>query len=219
MLGRKSAGKRSAADALPARLIVGLGNPGPDYEWTRHNLGFLAVDALAERAGIRVTRPEAKSRVGRGEIAGQAVVLAKPQTAMNLSGVAVRMLLERYECDAARMVVLFDEADLPWGMLRIRPRGSGGTHNGMKSVIGAIGTDEFIRIRLGIGPEKIWGDLKDYVLGKMDRVEREAASQMTAEAAEAVELILAEGVEKAMQRFNRRKPSGEVSEGAEKDSE
>ncbi|HWG58272.1 MAG TPA: aminoacyl-tRNA hydrolase [Candidatus Acidoferrales bacterium] len=187
------------------RLIVGLGNPGPEYEWTRHNLGFLAVDALAERAGIRVTRPEAKSLAGRGEIAGQPVVLAKPQTMMNLSGVAVRMLLEKYECDAAAMVVLFDDVDLPQGMLRIRPRGSGGTHNGMRSIIGAIGTDEFIRIRLGIGPEKVWGDLREYVLGRMDRAEREIAATMTADAADAVEIIMADGTEKAMQRFNRRK--------------
>jgi peptidyl-tRNA hydrolase, PTH1 family len=212
MLGRKRAGKRAGGDGPPVRLVVGLGNPGPDYEWTRHNLGFLAIDALAERARIRVTRPEAKSQVGRGEIAGQAVVLAKPQTAMNLSGVAVRMLLEKYESDPARMIVLFDEADLPWGTLRIRPKGSGGTHNGMKSVIREIGTNEFIRIRLGIGPEKVWGDLKDYVLGKMDRAERGMASQMTSEAAEAVEMILADGVEKAMQRFNRRKPADETRE-------
>jgi len=218
MLGRKSAGKRVGPDAPPTRLIVGLGNPGPDYEWTRHNLGFLAIDALAERAGIRVTRPEAKSYVGRGEIAGQAVVLAKPQTAMNLSGVAVRMLLEKYKGDPAQMIVLFDEVDLPWGMLRIRPRGSGGTHNGMKSVIRETGTNEFTRIRLGIGPERVWGDLKDYVLGKMDRAERERASQMTAEAAEAVEMVLADGVEKAMQRFNRRKAADQADEDAELDS-
>jgi peptidyl-tRNA hydrolase, PTH1 family len=218
MLGRKSAGKFAGGNGPPVRLIVGLGNPGPDYEWTRHNLGFLAIDALAGRAGIRVTRPEAKSHVGRGEIARQAVVLAKPQTAMNLSGVAVRMLLEKYESDPARMIVLFDEVDLPWGTLRIRPKGSGGTHNGMKSVIREIGTNEFIRIRLGIGPEKIWGDLKDYVLGKMDRAERETGSQMTSEAAEAVEMILADGVEKAMQRFNRRKTADETRDEADGDS-
>jgi len=207
VLGREAAPKRANGQdqAPPMRLIVGLGNPGPEYEWTRHNLGFLAVDALAERAGIRVTRPEAKSLAGRGEIAGQPVVLAKPQTMMNLSGVAVRMLLEKYECDAAAMVVLFDDVDLPQGMLRIRPRGSGGTHNGMRSIIGAIGTDEFIRIRLGIGPEKVWGDLREYVLGRMDRAEREIAATMTADAADAVEIIMADGTEKAMQRFNRRK--------------
>jgi PTH1 family peptidyl-tRNA hydrolase len=189
----------------PTRLIVGLGNPGREYEQTPHNLGFLALDALAARGGIRITRPEAKSLVGRGELAGQAVVLAKPQTMMNLSGVAVRMLLEKYDADAAEMIALVDDVDLPWGMLRIRERGSAGTHNGMKSVVQAVGTD-FIRIRLGVGPDKVWGELRDYVLRPMGRAEREIADQMSAEAAEAVELILSDGVSKAMSKFNRRVP-------------
>lgn len=186
------------------RLIVGLGNPGEEYAWTPHNLGFLAVDALAERAGIRVTRPEAKSYVGLGKVAGRDVALAKPQTMMNLSGIAVKMLLEKFECDPAEMVVLLDEVDLPWGMLRIRERGVGSTHNGLKSVIASLGTDEFIRIRMGVGPEKVWGDLRDYVLSKMGRAEREIAMQMAVDANEAVELILTEGVNKAMTKFNRR---------------
>ena len=191
------------------RLIVGLGNPGPEYEWTPHNVGFLALDRLAERAGIRVTRPEAKSYVGLGSLAGEEVVFAKPQTMMNLSGVAVRMLLERYELEPAQLIVLVDEVDLPWGSLRIRERGSAGTHNGMKSVIRSIGTDEFLRLRLGIGPEKIWGDLSDYVLAPMGRTEREIATQMIDDAASAVELILKEGVSKGMSRFNRRESPGE----------
>jgi PTH1 family peptidyl-tRNA hydrolase len=186
------------------RLIVGLGNPGPEYEWTPHNLGFLAVDGIAERAGIRITRPEAKSYVGRGKFAGEEVILAKPQTMMNLSGVAVRMLLEKYECDPAEMIVLTDDVDLPWGMLRIRERGSAGTHNGLKSIVAALGSGEFIRVRLGIQPEKIWGDLRDYVLSKMGRAERETAGQMVTDAADAVELIITEGVNKAMSKFNRR---------------
>jgi PTH1 family peptidyl-tRNA hydrolase len=186
------------------KLIVGLGNPGEEYVWTPHNMGFIALDGLAERAGIRVTRPEAKSYVGLGKIAGEQVVLAKPQTMMNLSGGAVKMLLERYECDPAEMVVLLDEVDLPWGMLRIRERGVGSTHNGLRSVIASLGSDEFIRIRLGVGPEKVWGELRDYVLSKMGRAEREIAAQMTTDATEAVELILTEGVNKAMSRFNRR---------------
>ncbi len=191
-------------DAARMRLIVGLGNPGSEYQGTPHNMGFLAVDALAERAGIRVTRPEAKSYAGTGEIAGEEVLLAKPQTMMNLSGVAVRMLLERYECDPAEMIVLLDEIDLPWGMLRIRERGAGSTHNGLKSVIGAIGTDEFIRIRMGVQPERQWGDRKDYLLCSMGPAELPIAQQMAADAAEAVELILTEGVDKAMTRWNRR---------------
>jgi peptidyl-tRNA hydrolase, PTH1 family len=186
------------------RLIVGLGNPGTDYEWTPHNMGFLAVDGIAERTGIRITRPEAKSYVGRGKFAGEEVILAKPQTMMNLSGVAVRMLLEKYERDPAEMIVLTDEVDLPWGMLRIRERGSGGTHNGLKSIVAALGTGEFIRVRLGIQPEKIWGDLSDYVLSKLRRAERETAGQMVTDAIDAVELIMTEGVNKAMSKFNRR---------------
>lgn len=186
------------------RIIVGLGNPGPEYEWTPHNLGFLAVDALAGRAGIRVTRPEAKSLIGRGVVAGEEVILAKPQTMMNLSGVAVRMLAERYECEPADLIVLIDEVDLPWGMLRIRDKGRNSSHNGMQSVISALGTDEFVRIRLGVRPEKIWGDRKDYVLGTMTREERQIAQEMSVEAVEAVEVVLKEGVEKAMSRFNRK---------------
>jgi PTH1 family peptidyl-tRNA hydrolase len=185
------------------RLIVGLGNPGPEYEWTPHNMGFLAVDGIAERAGIRITRPEAKSYVGRGKFAGEEIILAKPQTMMNLSGVAVRMLLERYECTPADLIVLLDEVQLPWSMIRINENGSAGTHNGMKSVVRAIGTD-FIRVRMGVGPEKIWGDLGDYVLCPIGRVERESAVQMADECAAAVELIITEGTEKAMSKFNRR---------------
>jgi len=186
------------------KLIVGLGNPGPEYEWTPHNLGFLAVDEIAARGGIRVTRPEAKSQVGRGELAGQEVILAKPQTMMNLSGIAVRMLLNRYEAGAADLIVLSDDVALPWGMLRIREGGSAGGHNGLKSVIGALGTDDFLRIRLGVGPEKVWGDLADYVLCTMGRAERDIAAQMVVDASAAVELILTEGVSKAMSQFNRR---------------
>jgi PTH1 family peptidyl-tRNA hydrolase len=191
------------------RLIAGLGNPGPEYEATPHNLGFLALDALAERAAIRVTRPEAKAKVGLGAFAGQDVILAKPQTYMNLSGVSVRMLLDRYELDPTEMIVLVDDVDLPWGNLRIRERGSAGTHNGLKSIIDLIGTQEFIRVRLGVGPEKIWGDLRDYVLHPMDRAELDVANQMTADAVKAVELIFTEGVSKAMSRFNRKVPPAE----------
>jgi PTH1 family peptidyl-tRNA hydrolase len=195
------------------RLIVGLGNPGPEYAFTPHNMGFLAIDELASRSGIRVTRPEAKSYIGRGELAGQDVILAKPQTMMNLSGVAVRMLLDKYECDPAQLIVISDEAALPWGALRIRERGSAGGHNGLKSVIGAVGTDEFIRVRLGVGPEKVWGDLADYVLCPMGKTERETARVLVVEASTAVETIFSEGVGKAMSLFNRRaSPEEEDSE-------
>ena len=167
-------------------------------------MGFLAVDGIAERAGIRITRPEVMSYVGRGKFAGEEVILAKPQTMMNLSGGAVRGLIGKYECDPAEMIVLTDEVDLPWGMLRIRERGSAGTHNGLKSIVRSLGTNEFIRVRLGIQPEKIWGDLSDYVLSKLSRADREIAAQMVADATDAVESILTVGVNKAMTKFNRR---------------
>lgn len=186
------------------RLIAGLGNVGSEYEWTPHNVGFLAIDALAERGGIRMTRPEAKALVGRGTIAGQEVILAKPQTMMNLSGVAVRMLLEKYECEPSETIVLIDEIDLPWGMLRIRDRGRNSTHNALKSIIATLGTDEFIRVRMGVQPERVWGDRKDYLLCTMGRNERLIAQQMAVEAAGAVEMILTEGLTKAMNRFNRK---------------
>jgi PTH1 family peptidyl-tRNA hydrolase len=195
------------------RLIVGLGNPGSQYDWTPHNIGFLAVDAIAERAGIRVTRPESKSLVGVGKLAGNDVVLAKPQTFMNLSGTAVRMLLERYECGPEDLIVLSDEAMLPWGTLRIRQRGSAGGHNGLNSVIGSLGTNEFIRIRVGVQPDRPMGDMADHVLGVMRKPERQIATQMAGEAAEAVVMILGDGVGKAMTRFNKR------VEPAEQDTE
>ncbi|HXW17387.1 MAG TPA: aminoacyl-tRNA hydrolase [Candidatus Acidoferrales bacterium] len=185
------------------RLIVGLGNPGREYEATPHNLGFLAIDSIAAKAGIKVKRPQSKSYVGRGEIAGQEVALAKPQTMMNLSGMAVDELLEWCECDAAEMIVLYDDVALPWGMLRIRERGSAGGHNGMKSVIAAVGS-EFLRVRMGVQPDHPIGDLAAYVLRPMNRDQREIAAQMAAEATDAVELILSEGVDKAMLKYNRR---------------
>ncbi|MGA8073808.1 MAG: aminoacyl-tRNA hydrolase [Candidatus Acidiferrales bacterium] len=185
------------------KLIVGLGNPGAEYESTPHNLGFLAADTLAGRNGIRLTRPEAKSFLGRGEIAGHEVVIAKPQTMMNLSGVAVRDMLQRFECTPADLILLSDEVALPWGMIRINERGSAGGHNGLKSIVQAAGM-EFIRVRMGVKPEHPIGDLADYVLCPMNREHREIAQQMATDAAEAVEIILGEGAAKAMAKFNRR---------------
>jgi PTH1 family peptidyl-tRNA hydrolase len=188
------------------RLIVGLGNPGPEYAFTPHNLGFRVVDRLAERAGIRVVRPEGQSYAGRGQVAGQEVILAKPQTYMNASGRAVRDLIERYACDPAEMVVISDDVALPWGMVRVRERGSAGGHNGLKSVIGALGSDEFIRVRLGVQPKYPVNDLAAYVLCPMGRDVRESAEEMIVQAADAVETVLTEGTERAMSRFNRRVP-------------
>jgi PTH1 family peptidyl-tRNA hydrolase len=186
------------------RLIVGLGNPGIEYAWTPHNLGFLVVDALAQDANIRVTRPEAKSLVGLGQIAGRQVVLAKPQTMMNLSGLAVRELLSRAECEPPDVIVVYDDIALPWGMLRIRERGTAGGHNGIKSVIGAIGTTEFVRVRLGVKPEEMRGDMKEYVLRQIRRDEEDLVAEEIEQGAEAVKVILAEGTQSAMNRFNRR---------------
>ena len=195
------------------RLIVGLGNPGPEYTWTPHNLGFLAVDAVAERAHIRVERPEAKSLVGLGVLAGQRVALAKPHTMMNLSGLAVRDLLERFECGPEELVVLYDDVALPWGMLRVRERGSAGSHNGLKSIIGTIGSAEFPRVRMGIQPDHPVGDLAAYVLRPMRKPDMEIAAEMAGQAAEAVELIITRGIADAMNRFNRRiAPTDEMDE-------
>jgi PTH1 family peptidyl-tRNA hydrolase len=195
------------------RLIVGLGNPGPEYTWTPHNLGFLGVDAVAERARIRVERPEAKSLVGLGQLAGQEIALAKPHTMMNLSGLAVRDLLERFECGPEGMVVLYDDVALPWGMLRVRERGSAGSHNGLKSIIGTIGSSDFPRVRMGIQPDHPVGDLAAYVLRPMRKGDLEIAAEMAEQAAEAVELIITRGIADAMNRFNRRvAPPGETDE-------
>jgi PTH1 family peptidyl-tRNA hydrolase len=188
------------------RLIVGLGNPGIEYAWTPHNLGFLVVDMLAEQAGIRVTRPESKSYVGLGNIAGHEVMLAKPQTMMNLSGLAVRELLGRAGCEPSDIIVVCDDIALPWGMLRVRERGSAGGHNGLKSVIGALGTMEFPRVRLGVQPEEFRGDVKEYVLRQIRRDEEDLAAGEIEQGAEALKVIVAEGIQSAMNRFNRRVP-------------
>ena len=193
-------------------LIVGLGNPGYEYAWTPHNLGFLVLDLVAERHGIRIERPEAKSYVGKGRIGDHEVVLAKPQTYMNLSGIAVRDLAERYEVAPAQVMVVLDDVALPWGGLRVRERGSAGGHNGLKSVLGALGTDEVLRLRLGIQPEHPVGDLAAYVLHPMRKAELEAAAELVERAADAVECVVREGVRRAMNQFNRR--AAETAEGA-----
>jgi PTH1 family peptidyl-tRNA hydrolase len=191
------------------RLIVGLGNPGPEYQWTPHNLGFLAVDEIANRASIRVERPEGKALVGRGKVAGEEVLLAKPQTYMNLSGISVRELLGKYELEPESLLALYDERDLPWGMIRIGERGSPGTHNGAKSLTSSVGTQEFSRLRLGCGPDHPVNDLAAYVLRPMKKAELESAAEMIAEAADAVELLLKEGIAVAMNKYNRRVPPKE----------
>jgi PTH1 family peptidyl-tRNA hydrolase len=195
------------------RIIVGLGNPGREYALTPHNLGFQVIDCLAERFGIRVTRPEAQSYVGLGQIAGHDVALAKPQTFMNASGHAVADLIERYAADPMETVVISDDVALPWGAIRIRERGSAGGHNGLKSVIGSLGTDEFLRVRVGVGSQFAPNDLADYVLAPMGKDVREVAAEMVAKAADAIEMILTEGAGAAMSRFNRRETRVGEEEG------
>jgi PTH1 family peptidyl-tRNA hydrolase len=185
-------------------LVVGLGNPGADYQDTPHNLGFQVIDALAVRNSIRVSRKENMSRVGLGAIAGKPVALAKPQTYMNLSGPAVKGLAERYAVSADRLIVVYDELDLPWGSLRIKPKGSAAGHNGVKSIIGSLGTSEFPRVRIGINPGRKVPDGAGFVLGKFKRAQKQEVEETVERAAQAVESILAEGVEKSMTVFNRR---------------
>jgi peptidyl-tRNA hydrolase, PTH1 family len=188
------------------RLIVGLGNPDPEYQWTPHNLGFMAVDELADRGSIRVERPEGKALVGRGKLAGEEVLLAKPQTYMNLSGVSIRELLAKYELQPADLLVMWDEVQLPAGTFKIHPDGSAGSHNGAKSVIGSIGTQQFARLRLGCGPDHPVNSLRDYVLRPMKKPELEVASEMLGQVGDAVELMLTQGLDAAMTKYNRRKP-------------
>jgi len=201
------------------RLIVGLGNPDPEYQWTPHNLGFMAVDELANRGGIRVSRPEAKALVGRGKLGGEEILLAKPQTYMNLSGISVKELLAKYELQPADLLVLFDERDLPWSMIRIGERGSPGTHNGAKSVASSLGTQEFPRLRLGCGPDHPVHDLAAYVLRPMKKAELEVAAEMVAQAADAVEMILQQGFAAAMNKYNRKKPPDSLDAPEENEGE
>src|SRR3984893_14131289 len=172
------------------RLIVGLGNPDPEYQWTPHNLGFMAVDELANRNGIRVARPEGKALVGRGKLAGEDVVLAKPQTYMNLSGISVRELLSKYELEPGDVIVMWDEVQLPLGTIKINGDGSAGSHNGARSVIGSIGTQQFARLRLGCGSEHPVSSRKEYVLRPMKKAALGVAGEMLAAAGDAVALIM-----------------------------
>jgi peptidyl-tRNA hydrolase, PTH1 family len=180
-------------------LVAGLGNPGAEYENTPHNLGFRVVDRLAGSMGIRVSRKENMSFVGLGE----KIVLAKPQTFMNLSGPSVRGLLERYEVEIGRLILVYDELALPFGEIRVRPKGSDAGHNGVKSVIGSLGTNEFPRVRLGIRPEHV-GDGAKFVLAPFKKAQMQEVEELVARGCAAVESIIADGVEKSMTMFNRR---------------
>jgi PTH1 family peptidyl-tRNA hydrolase len=188
------------------KLIVGLGNPGEEYEQTAHNLGFLVIDRLAERNSINVGRKDSRAFVGQGIIAGRKVLLAKPQTYMNVSGESVNGLLVKNEIAPGELVLIYDELDLPWQSLRIRPNGSAAGHRGVDSVIRTVGTKDFPRVRLGIHGGRREGDGAQIVLGQFKRAQREELDAVLDHAAEAVESIIAEGVEKSMAKFNRRAP-------------
>jgi PTH1 family peptidyl-tRNA hydrolase len=185
-------------------LVAGLGNPGEQYAATPHNLGFLVVERLAARHAIRMTRKECQALVGQGTIGGQTVLLAKPQTYMNLSGVAIKPLLQKNELSSAELILVYDELDLPWGSLRIKPKGSAAGHNGISDVIAKLGTSEFPRLRVGVHPGHPITSGVDYLLSRFTRQQTESLDELLDHGADAVESVIAEGVEKSMTKFNRR---------------
>jgi PTH1 family peptidyl-tRNA hydrolase len=193
-------------------LVAGLGNPGEDYAATPHNMGFLVVDRLAERHGIRMTRKECQALIGQGTIGGKTVLLAKPQTYMNLSGVAIKPLLQKNEMNAADLVLVYDELDLPWGSIRVRPNGRPAGHNGVTDVIDKVGTQEFARVRLGVHPGTGLKAGKEYLLSRFTRWQTEKLDEFVDLGADATESVIAEGVEKSMARFNRRAQGGTPEE-------
>jgi PTH1 family peptidyl-tRNA hydrolase len=193
-------------------LIVGLGNPGTQYSHTPHNLGFLTIDRLAGEAGIRVNRPEANTLLGRGEIGGSPVILVKPLSFMNLSGGPVKALLEKYELEIGQLLVIYDELDLPWGTLRLRERGSAAGHNGMISVISALQSQEFLRLRIGIHPGRRVEDGAAYVLQPFKRAQEKEVDAILGRAADIVRLLISDGAAKAMAVCNRR-AEGSDTEG------
>ncbi|MFO7169807.1 MAG: aminoacyl-tRNA hydrolase [Chloroflexota bacterium] len=184
-------------------LIVGLGNPGEEYARTRHNIGWRAVNEVARRHGLEFSGKRANARLAEGHIAGQRVVLARPQTYMNNSGHAVVGLLQWYKLDPQReLLVIYDDTDLPFGVLRLRERGSPGTHNGMRSVTGMLGTQHFPRLRIGIGQRPAGWDLARYVLGRFTPAEEEQLPALLTRVADAVDVILRDGLTAAMNRYN-----------------
>ena len=194
-------------------IIVGLGNPGKKYENTRHNMGFIALDLIGEEYGIKIDKIKFKALVGEGRIAGQKVVLVKPQTFMNLSGQSVTEIMNFYKEDIEKLIVIYDDIDIPTGSIRIRKKGSAGTHNGMRNIVYLLGDDGFPRIRVGIGSEtKI--DLINYVTGGVSKKEKEPLEAALTNAAKAAVCIIEKGIDKAMNEYNI-KPKKEKKEQAE----
>lgn len=188
-------------------LVAGLGNPGSRYQMTRHNMGFDVIDLLVERHRIPQSGVKFNAMYGKGMIGGQSVILMKPLSYMNLSGGPVQQMASFFKISPDQLIVIHDDIDLAPGQLRIRKKGSAGGHNGMKDIIQKLGTEEFCRIRVGVGAKPKDWDLADYVLSRFDAQERALADEAIAQAADAVELIMAEGVDAAMNHFNRKKPA------------
>jgi PTH1 family peptidyl-tRNA hydrolase len=187
------------------KLIVGLGNPGIEYQFTPHNLGFLTIDRIASECGVEVRNRHCRALTARAVIGSEPVLLAKPETFMNRSGMSVRELVAEHEIrPEADLIVIYDELDLPWGAIRIRQRGSSAGHNGMESVIGELGTQEFLRIRLGVAPDRKVADGMTYLLAPFRKVQLKQVDEVIDKAAEAVNVILKEGPAAAMNRFNRK---------------
>ncbi|MCA1593838.1 MAG: aminoacyl-tRNA hydrolase [Acidobacteria bacterium] len=185
-------------------LVVGLGNPGAQYEWTRHNLGFMLVDFVAREAGRDVKRTECRALVGHAELEGRRVELVKPQTYMNLSGESVACLLRKRESltPASGLLVVSDDIALPFGMIRLRPCGSSGGQKGLQNIIASLKTDEFMRLRIGIKPEHPVGDTASFVLERFPHAQRVEVEKILERSAEALRAVIRDGIDKAMARYN-----------------
>ena len=191
-----------SSNAAETWLIAGLGNPGREYEKTRHNTGFLALDLLAKALGVRVNKPKFKGEVGVCDYKGKRLILVKPQTYMNLSGEAVREAVQFYKIPADHVLVIYDDVSLPVGKLRVRPTGSAGGHNGIKNIIAHLGTQDFPRIKIGTGAPGEGGDMIDWVIGVPSQAERKVLVESFRRAIDAAECIIEHGCQKAMNDFN-----------------
>lgn len=190
-------------------IIAGLGNPTKEYDKTRHNVGFEVIDRLADRYDIDVSERKHRAFCGKGMIEGQKVLLVKPQTFMNLSGESLRSVVDYYKVTPEELVVIYDDISLPPGQLRIRLKGSAGGHNGIKNIIAHLGTQEFPRIKVGVGAKPPRMDLKDYVLSRFSKGEQELMDKAFQEAAQAVAMMIGEGADRAMNHFNTKKKEEE----------
>ncbi|MEE8638307.1 MAG: aminoacyl-tRNA hydrolase [Candidatus Margulisiibacteriota bacterium] len=184
-------------------LIAGLGNPGPEYEKTRHNLGFKVIEELARRLGITSLKSKCHSFIAEAKLNEHKVIIAQPQTFMNNSGPAVRGLLEWFKLKSPDLILIYDDVDLEVGQLRLREKGGAAGHHGVESVIASVGTSNFARVRIGVGRENLTEDVTDYVLQKIPPSQRESLEEAVVFAAEAVELIVSDGLTQAMNKFNK----------------